>query len=361
MVHVLSVSVALALAAVDPPKCSKLGEDCTPNKAGCYPCCNTSTTGALPQDECEVVIPGQYFKCVHQPKCAAANAQCFGTGQSVMKQTPCCDAAFKCQVQSPYYSSCVNGSAPPPPPPPTCAAIGAQCGGQGHKAMPCCNSTAQCEVVDPYYSKCVDQPTCAATNAPCSGSGQHVMKPTPCCTASDTCSTWFINGSVCRAKGHETCSDDQEQCAGSGASAMDPRPCCDPKETCIKQSDYYSSCGVAEKCADPNQECEGTGKHSQTKVPCCDATTTCVPWGDDPSSTGGTWSLCRAKGHETCSDHEEQCAGAGDSGMKPKACCDAKEKCLAVNPYYSKCDAPPADEDAWRATALAKLAITSGP
>jgi hypothetical protein len=209
--HFLSF-IIVAFAAAD-PTCSQIGGDCTPGKG--LPCCNTSTTGALPQDMCEAVNI-YYSKCVHQPKCAKAHGQCAGAGQSVMEPTPCCDAGFTCQNQSVYYSSCVNASAPLPPPPPTCAAIGVQCAGQGHKALPCCDSTAQCEAVDAYYSKCVDQPTCAKTTGDCSGTGPHVMKPTPCCNATDSCVPWFVDGSKCRAKGHETCSDHQEQCAGSG-------------------------------------------------------------------------------------------------------------------------------------------------
>ena len=58
-------------------------------------------------------------------------------------------------------------------------------------------------------------------------------------------------------------------------------------------------------------------------TPCCDNATTCVPWGDE-------WSVCRASGHETCSDHDEQCAGKGDSAMQPKPCCDPKEACTKV-------------------------------
>lgn len=232
MKFVLALCILPAIAA----DCVPTGAECTGGKA----CCLTT-------DKCESV--NQYYqKCVVQPKCAKAGAQCAGKGDSVMEKIPCCDAGFVCNATNEWFSSCINASAPiPPPPPPTpkknCSDTGAQCGGGAFSPLPCCDTESQCEVVNQFFSKCVDQPTCAADNALCAGSGDHTMKNTTCCHASNhTCVPWGDEWNVCRKAGEETCSAHGEQCAGSGGSSMKPKACCDPKDSCVVVNPYYSKC-----------------------------------------------------------------------------------------------------------------------
>ena len=101
-------------------------------------------------------------------------------------------------------------------------------------------------------------------------------------------------------------------------------PCCNKSAVCEVVEPSYSKCVEQPTCALQDAPCNGTGhEHIMRLTPCCDNATTCVPWGDE-------WSVCRGSGHETCSDHDEQCAGKGDSAMQPKPCCDPKEACTKV-------------------------------
>jgi hypothetical protein len=238
---------------------AQTGDECT----GGVACCDDAA--ALPAAHCEPV--NEYFsKCVMQPKCAKANAQCKGKGQSVMEATPCCTAGFVCNATNEWYSSCVNASAPAPAPPappspePTCGATGGQCDGKDpFKAIPCCDKSSKCELVNEFYSKCVAQPTCAKEDKQCSGTGDHPMEATACCNADDTCVPWGTEWSVCRSKGHETCAVHEEQCAGTGASAMKQKSCCDPAETCVKVNEYYSKCDSKPPALVSYASCPGLG------------------------------------------------------------------------------------------------------
>ena len=169
-IMLFTVLVAFSVAGVAGaplPSCAKTGAECTTSIA----CCNASSTNRG-TDRCEQVN-AFYSKCVSQPKCAKASAQCKGEGQSVMEATPCCDTGFVCNATNKWYSSCVNASAPAPSPPgpappqPTCAATGGQCGGSGFKSLSCCATESQCEVVNDFFSKCVDQPKCVKEDQTC--------------------------------------------------------------------------------------------------------------------------------------------------------------------------------------------------
>ena len=221
-----------------------------------------------------------------------------------------------------------------------CAKTGEQCG-----AVPCCNASPtlpadHCEPVDAHYSKCVTQPVCAKAYQQCAGSGQSVMEKTPCCDSSFECvadSEYYSgckNASAPPPPPPKTCAVTNDQCGGDGSHIN--LPCCNHTASCEVVDANYSKCVYQPVCAAQDAPCNGTGHtHHMSPTPCCDPSTTCAQWGDE-------WSVCRAKGHETCSDLDEQCAGSGDSAMRPKPCCDPANKCIKVSDYFSKCDAPKA-------------------
>tara|TARA_B110001452_G_C15105723_1_gene385500 strand:- start:9 stop:581 length:573 start_codon:yes stop_codon:yes gene_type:complete len=130
--------------------------------------------------KCETVNE-YYSKCVMQPKCSSAGAQCSGTGDNTMEATPCCDEGFHCKSLSATYGMCVNATKPDPGVWAKCAIANAQCKGAGNSTMKeahCCDSMAKCETVNEYYSKCVYQPACVSAGAKCKGAGDSVMEET---------------------------------------------------------------------------------------------------------------------------------------------------------------------------------------
>lgn len=141
--------------------CSDTGSQCGGGSFSPLPCCDA-------ESQCEVV--NNYFsKCVDQPKCVKENAVCEGTGDHIMKATPCCDAGHTCVAWGDDWNVCRKSGEE------KCAAHGEQCAGTGASAMKekaCCTTGDKCIAVNQYYSKC-DTPTAAdvisTTVASCPG------------------------------------------------------------------------------------------------------------------------------------------------------------------------------------------------
>merc|ERR1719230_1487510 len=97
--------------------CSTTGAQCGGGSFSPLPCCDA-------ESQCEVV--NQYFqKCVDQPKCVDENKLCSGTGNHVMKSTPCCDTNHTCVPWGDEWNVCRKHGEE------TCAAHGEQCFGTG--------------------------------------------------------------------------------------------------------------------------------------------------------------------------------------------------------------------------------------
>jgi len=126
-----------------PKGCAATGAQCGGQGFQPLPCCNASSS-------CEVV--NQYYsKCVFQPTCAAENALCFGTGDHVFKQTPCCDTSRVCSPWGDDWSVCRTPASA------NCSNHGEQCAGTGGSAMKpkrCCDPTDTCIKINQYYSQC---------------------------------------------------------------------------------------------------------------------------------------------------------------------------------------------------------------
>ena len=93
-----------------------------------------------------------YPKCVDQPKCAANNTLCAGSGVHVMKHMACCSPDHQCVPWGDDWSVCRDKAHA------TCSVHGEQCAGTGGSSMQppkaCCDPADTCVVVNKYYSKC---------------------------------------------------------------------------------------------------------------------------------------------------------------------------------------------------------------
>ena len=140
--------------------CASTGDQCDGQGFSPLGCCDA-------ESQCEAV--NVYFsKCVDQPACVDDDATCVGTGDHVMKQTPCCTSGHVCASWGDTWSVCRD------PQYATCSKHGEQCAGTGGSSMksrPCCEATDACVKVNEYYSKCDNstEPAVAEATDHCPG------------------------------------------------------------------------------------------------------------------------------------------------------------------------------------------------